>query len=179
VLCLAGVIGALVVKLLFFIETHHSAKFVAEAIGSQLGSGDVIIHEGSLEYSAGLPFYTGQKIFVLNGKGGDLDFGSGYPESRHLFLDDRKFIRLWEGGQRVFLVTRSEVQDSILNRFSNHKLFLVGRFGTRWLYSNEAAVNETIEGAQVAGVVGPGVRSVVEPWIDDRISRLGFNPLRV
>ncbi|MDP6180583.1 MAG: hypothetical protein QGG48_11895, partial [Desulfatiglandales bacterium] len=48
VLCQAGVIGALVVKLLFLIETHHSAKFVAEAMGSHLGSGDVIVHEGSL-----------------------------------------------------------------------------------------------------------------------------------
>ena len=135
---------------------------MAEAIGSQLGSGDVIIHEGSLEYSAGLPFYTGQKIFVLNGKGGDLDFGSGYPESRHLFLDDRKFIRLWEGGQRVFLVTRSEVQHSVLDRLPDKKLFLVGRYGTRWLYSNEPSSNGHIDEAQTPGIVRPDGRSDIE-----------------
>ena len=70
------------------LEQHHSTKPVAKVLLALSEPDDVVVHEGSLEYSGGLPFYTGRQIYVLNGRRGDLDFGSRYPEARHLFMDN-------------------------------------------------------------------------------------------
>ena len=67
------VIAALIIGLLYAVEPHHSAKAVAHAIVARADPGDVLAHEGSLEYSAALPFYTRRRIVVVNGARGDLD----------------------------------------------------------------------------------------------------------
>lgn len=131
----AAVIASLVLRLVFLIESHHSSKPVAGALEARLVPGDSIVHEGSLEYSGGLAFYTGERIYLLNGKRGDLDFGFRYPETRYLYLDDGKFAQLWQRPQGVFLVTRSRPK-SPLNGLPAGKMFLVGQYGSRWLYTN-------------------------------------------
>lgn len=129
-------IAVLVFKLQLIVEPHHSTRAVAFALNAQANPGDPIIHEGSLEYSGGLPFYAGRQIYVLNGQRGDLDFGSRYPESQGLFLDDTAFERLWKSSQRVFLVTRLQERESVLKRLSVEGVHFLGRFGSRTLYSN-------------------------------------------
>ncbi|MFQ5851930.1 MAG: ArnT family glycosyltransferase [Candidatus Binatia bacterium] len=125
-----------VIRLDLLVESHHSSKPVARALLVKSQPGDLIIHGGALEYSAGLPFYSARQIYVLNGKRGDLDFGSHYPEARHLFLDNGKFVRLWESNRRVFLVTRSHVQESVLENLPNGRVFFLGEYGSRKLYTN-------------------------------------------
>jgi hypothetical protein len=133
ILSVAGIIALLNFKLLLITEPHHSAKSVALALKARAQQGELIVHAGSLEYSGSLPFYTGRQIHVLNGRRGDLDFGSRYPEGQGLFLDDKDFARLWEGGKRVFLVTR---QESVLRELAGQPFFLLGQYGSRSLYSN-------------------------------------------
>jgi len=134
---MAAGIAIFVFRLDLLVESHHSSKSAARLLLAQSKPGDIIVHEGSLEYSAGLPFYTKRRIHVLNGKRGDLDFGSHYPESRALFLDDTEFTRLWNGRQRVFLVTRSQVRGSVLNRLPKEEIFLIGQYDSRRLYANK------------------------------------------
>ncbi|MBI4488550.1 MAG: glycosyltransferase family 39 protein [Deltaproteobacteria bacterium] len=130
-------IAILVFRLDLLVESHHSSKSVAHALLAQFKPGDIIVHEGSLEYSAGLPFYTQRQIHVLNGKRGDLDFGSRYPEARDLFLDNGKFAALWEGSPRVFLITRPQVRESALKKLPSEKIFPIGQYDSRWLYTNQ------------------------------------------
>lgn len=129
--------AVLTFKLLLVIEPHHSAKSAALALKAQARPGEPIIHEGSLEYSGSLPFYTGRQIYILNGKRGDLDFGSRYPEGRDLFLSDGDFARLWKGNGRVFFVTRLAEGENALKKLSLGNVFLLGRYGSRSLYSND------------------------------------------
>lgn len=136
VMGVASVISVLVVKLLFIIEPHHSAKPVALVLNTLAQPEEAIIHEGSLEYSGSLPFYTGRQIYVLNGKRGDLDFGSGYPEGQGVFLDDGEFARRWQNEKRVFLVTRLQEPENAPKRLALKDAFLLGRYGSRLLYSN-------------------------------------------
>lgn len=132
----AAGIAFLILRLLVVIEPHHSAKAVALALKARAEQGEPIVHEGPLEYSGSLPFYAARQIYILNGQRGDLDFGSRYPEGRGFFLDDAEFARLWEGGKRVFLVTRQVGQEGVLGRLSRQPLFFLGRYGSRSLYSN-------------------------------------------
>lgn len=136
VLVVAAGVAGLVMRLLWVIEPHHSAKAVATALRGRSGASDLIVHEGPLEYSGSLPFYTRRRIAVLAGRRGDLDFGSSFPESRHLFFERAEFRDLWEGWRRVFLVTRFDREKSVVGSLPEGSVFLLGRYGSRSLFSN-------------------------------------------
>jgi len=134
---ISGAIAWQVHWLNFVLESHQSTLPISQGLLARIAPGDRIVHEGSLDYSAGLPFYTGHQVSILNGTRGALEFGSRYHEAQHLFLDNVAFRRLWEGNQRVFLVTGFQVRESIVDYLPSDKLFLLGRFGSRSLYVNQ------------------------------------------
>jgi hypothetical protein len=135
--CLVAVgvgIASLIVALLAVVEPHHSVRAVAAALASRLGHDDVVVHEGPLEYSAALPLYTGRRIVIVNGGRGDLDFASRTTEARGYFLDRDGFAGLWAAPRRVFLVTQRSHEQSVIRTLPS--AVSLGRFGSRWLYSN-------------------------------------------
>ena len=129
-------IAALIVALLHVVEPHHSAAPVAAALRGMAASGDVVAHEGSLEYSAALPFYSGRRVVVVNGERGDLDIASRRPEARGWFLDTAGLVVQWQSGPRIFLVTQRPRAQSVVAALPADAVHLVGRYGSRWLYSN-------------------------------------------
>jgi len=147
VLCLAGAIDLLVFKLLLIVEPHHSSRNVAQAFMSLSGPDDAIVHLGSMEYSGGLPFYTGREIYLLNGNRGSLDFGSRYGDATRLFLDNTQFVKLWKSQQRVFLVSRFHANRDDLAEILEAKMFLVGQYGSRWLHTNRPIGDQMMSGA--------------------------------
>ena len=131
-----GVVAVLVFQLLVLVEPHHSAKAVAEVVRARAGAGDLVAHEGSLEYSAALPYYTGRRIIVVNGQRGDLDFASRLPEASGWFVDTPGLALVWEEPHRVFLVTQRPLELSVLATLPPSSVRELGRYGSRWLYSN-------------------------------------------
>jgi 4-amino-4-deoxy-L-arabinose transferase-like glycosyltransferase len=133
-----ALIAVLIVQLLEVVEPHHSARAVADAVVARAGAADVVVHDGSLEYSAALPFYTGRRIVAVNGTRGDLEYASGLPEGRPYFVDTAGFLQLWGGSRRVFLVSPWPPQRAAVVALPAASVHLLGRFGSRWLYSNRA-----------------------------------------
>ena len=129
-------IAVLIVGLLHVIEPHHSAAAVSSAITAAAAPADVIAHEGSLEYSAALPFYTGRRVLVVNGVRGDLETASRRPEGRGWFVDTAELARRWQAGPRIFLVTQRPRAQSIVAALPPASVHLLGQYGSRWLYSN-------------------------------------------
>jgi 4-amino-4-deoxy-L-arabinose transferase-like glycosyltransferase len=130
------VIAALIIALLHVVEPHHSAKAVSQAIVARAGAGDVLAHEGSLEYSAALPFYTGRRVVVVNGTRGDLDLASRLPEAAGYFVDSAGLRGLWDGDRRIFLVTQRAFAASVVGGLPAAAVHRLGCFGSRCLYSN-------------------------------------------
>jgi hypothetical protein len=126
----------LLFRVVLLLEPYHSTKPIADAILAQARPQDLILHEDPLEYSGGLVFYTGKRIYIVNGKRGSLEFGSRYPEAREIFLDSEAFVRLWRGEQKLFLVTRFPQERSVVHSLPQENIRLLGRFGARWLYTN-------------------------------------------
>jgi len=133
----SGGIAFLVFRLDRIVEPHHSTQPVAAALVAEAGPSDLIFHEGSLEYSGGLPFYSGMRFNVLKGKRGSLDYGSRFPNERGLFFEEDDFWRVWQGERKVFLVTGNYVADSVVARWPNPGNFLAGEYGSRSLYTNK------------------------------------------
>jgi hypothetical protein len=132
----AGVITILIFRLLDVVTPYHSAKEISAAITTEAGPSDVIVVEGSLEYSPGLPFYTKRPVLLVNGAVGYFSFAAQLPEAKGVFIDTRDLIRLWEGSRRVFLVVRRPVGESVGAALPWGGVRELGRFGSRWLYSN-------------------------------------------
>jgi dolichyl-phosphate-mannose-protein mannosyltransferase len=132
----AGVITGLIFNLLDVVEPHHSAKAVSQAIVARAATADVIVYEGSLEYSPALPFYTGRRVLLVNGAVGYFSFASKLPEANGVFIDTQELIRLWEGTRRVFLVVRRPRGQSVVAALPAVGVHELGQYGSRWLYSN-------------------------------------------
>jgi 4-amino-4-deoxy-L-arabinose transferase-like glycosyltransferase len=127
----------LLFHLLLLLEPYHSSKPIAEAILPRLQPHDVLLHEDPLEYSGGLAYYTGRRIYVINGKRGSLEFGSRYPEAQDLFLDTEMLGRLWDGERKLFFLTRLPRERSAVRLLPQQEVVLLGQFGARWLYTNK------------------------------------------
>jgi 4-amino-4-deoxy-L-arabinose transferase-like glycosyltransferase len=135
----AGIIGGLVINLLHVVEPHHSAKAVSQAITARGGSDELIVHEGSLEYSAALPFYTGRRVAVLDGAKGDLDYASRLPEGEGWFVDATQFEKLWQGPDKILIVTQLPWERSALASLPPQSVRWVGQYGSRRLYANHGS----------------------------------------
>ena len=133
---LSGVITVLIFRLLDVVGPHHSVKEIAQAINAQAGPADVLVVEGSLEYSPALPFYTGRRALMVNGALDYLSFAATLPEARGVFIDTGDLIRLWDGPRRVFLVVRRPRGQSVVAALPPARVHEVGLYGSRWLYSN-------------------------------------------
>lgn len=131
-----GLIFILGYRLAPVFEAQQSTMPVSLAVRDRAQPGDRIVHEGMLEYGAGLPFYAGKRVQILNGRRGVLEFGSRYPEAHGLFIDTEEFLRMWAGSNPVFLVTRYSPEKSRVNQIPAERVRSVGRFGSKWLYSN-------------------------------------------
>jgi 4-amino-4-deoxy-L-arabinose transferase-like glycosyltransferase len=131
-----GVIAVLIFRLLDVVEPVHSAKETAQAITARAGPADVLVVEGTLEYSPALPFYTGRQFAMVNGALNYFSVAASMPEARGLFLSTGDLLRLWDGPQRVFLVVRRPRAQSVVAALPTARVHQIGRYGSRWLYSN-------------------------------------------
>lgn len=118
-------------------EPHRSILSLAEVIRHEFRPGDLLLIDGPYENFASADFYTGEQARVLGGHFGDLAFGSRYPEAKHLFLTEDKFVRLWQGSERVFLLSDAPDRFEALKALTPGSVIL-GRSGKNWLFSNRA-----------------------------------------
>jgi len=131
-----GLITVLIFRLLDVVEPVHSVKETAQAITARAGPTDVLVVEGTLEYSPALPFYTGRQFAMVNGALNYFSIAASLPEARGLFLSTGDLQRLWDGPRRVFLVVRRPRAQSVVAALPAVRVHEIGRYGSRWLYSN-------------------------------------------
>ena len=140
-LAVAGLVGVLTFRIVLLLQPLQTAKPAAEVLSAASKPEDAIVFEGDLSYGGGIPYYTGRQVYVLNGRRGDLEFGSYYPEARELFLDDPAALDLWKGGRRIFFVTRFSPDRSFSRKPPAGTVFLLGRYGAFSIYSNRPGEN--------------------------------------
>ena len=129
---LQGVIG----QVYQLTAEFRSVAPLASRLLERLHGDDLVVHEGPLENSAGLTFYTGKQVHVVDGQRGDLHFGSRFPEASGLFLGGEELEKLWQGRHRLFFVTDRPVDESVLRLITPHTRHLIGHEGSRWLFTN-------------------------------------------
>jgi 4-amino-4-deoxy-L-arabinose transferase-like glycosyltransferase len=112
-------------------STYRSARAVAMVLTSRLGPGDVLAHEGPIEQSGALEWYSGRRPVIVDGRRSVLAFGATQLESAPFFWTAADLERAWRQ-QRVWIVTARSPAHSLAARLPGARL--IGTFGARWLY---------------------------------------------
>ena len=81
---------------------RDSRRPIAAMLRERLRADDTVVAYGDL--MQGLSFYLGRRIAIAGGRG-ELDFGAAQEEEPRWFLNAEQLRRLWNGPDRVLLVT--------------------------------------------------------------------------
>ena len=136
-------LAAMMVVLLFCVHDglvifspEVSSKRIALEIREAYHPGDTIVINGKYEWGSTVNYYTGIQLHVLNGRDGNLWFGSFFPGAPQIFEDDASFASLWNGPHRVFLFSEDFLAERALAHLDRSKVFVFARQGGKIVFSN-------------------------------------------
>jgi 4-amino-4-deoxy-L-arabinose transferase-like glycosyltransferase len=115
---------------------HLSSRPAALLIEKYFRPGDQIAIYGEFEAASSVGFYTGQRIWLYNGRYNGLEFGSYYRDAPHIFLDDRAFRAHWCSSTLVFLVVPPEQRNKALVRLPPESSYFLSESGDKQVYTN-------------------------------------------
>ncbi len=100
-------------------DPYLSSYPLAEAINAA-PPGGLILDDPYHEFSS-LGFYTHKSPLMLNGRVNNLEYGSYAPGAGHVFIDDRRFLELWNGPQRWYIASEDNWDENPRMPTQNHK----------------------------------------------------------
>src|SRR5579884_3227617 len=136
----AGIAVLLVAAHIAFIRfgTYLSSKSLAEDIAAQARPTDRVMIYGDQAYGSSLLFYLRRPIELVNGRTTSMWFGSTYPDTPKIYLDDAGLLQAWNGLGRVFLFVPA-YEKSRVDALLPNKYVFAERSG-KFVYTNQSPV---------------------------------------
>jgi hypothetical protein len=116
------------------VASARSVKPIAMELGRQAAATDLVVHEGPLEDSGALEWYSGHRPVIVDGLRSVLGFGANRAESRDVFWARPRLAAAWREERRIWLVTARTDEASIIGVLPRPRL--VASAGGRRLYVN-------------------------------------------
>ncbi|MUG91449.1 glycosyltransferase family 39 protein [Scytonema sp. UIC 10036] len=110
-------------------EPVLSSRILAEEIKQRWEPNAKIVLNGNYETGSSLRFYVNQPIYLLNGRTLTMEFGSRYPDTPAIFLNDEDIRRLWRSSDRIFLFTENPKKETLLKNLALPTFFVVEKGG--------------------------------------------------
>ena len=128
---------------LALMATHRGVRPLGLDLQRLAGPDDIVAHEGPLENSGALEWYSSRRPVIIDGRRSVLGFGATLPPYREAFWDAETARARWGTERRVWTVTTRDPAHSLTARFPGARLVATG--GGRWLYLSPepAVVNES------------------------------------
>ncbi len=120
------------------VASRRAVASMAVEVRREMGHRDLLVHEGSIENSGALEFYSGRRPVLLDGRRSVLGFGATFPEASETFWDAERFRREWLQDRRLVLVTTRSPSSSAIGILPPERVRLLSRQNGRWLYDNGA-----------------------------------------
>jgi 4-amino-4-deoxy-L-arabinose transferase-like glycosyltransferase len=118
--------------------SQRTVAAMARDLDRRMGPRDVLVHEGPIENSGALEFYSGHRPALLDGHQSVLGFGATFPDAQGLFWDAEQFRREWlHGGRRVLLVSPRSPAKSVIASLPPERVRVLRHDNGRWLYDNQ------------------------------------------
>jgi 4-amino-4-deoxy-L-arabinose transferase-like glycosyltransferase len=112
----------------------RAVKSLALEVAARMEPGDLLVHEGPLENSGALEWYSGVRPVIVDGRRSVLAFGASRPQTADAFWDEARLAAVWRGERRVWLVTGRRPGASLVARLPAARLLVSA--GGRRLYVN-------------------------------------------
>ena len=124
-----------VARSLQVVVRNRAVRDLAQSVARQAGPEDVVAHEGPIENSGALEWYSGRRPVIVDGRRSVLGFGAERPESRDLFWDADRLREAWTSGRRIWVVSVRSPGQSMVAGLPVARL--LGVAGGRALWVNE------------------------------------------
>lgn len=126
---LPGVVGGLEA-----VASYRGVKSLALTVAAAATPSDLVAHEGPIENSGALEWYSGRRPVIVDGRRSVLGFGATLGDSADTFWEAWRLEEAWHGASRVWLITARPPHQSIASRLSGGRLVI--ETGGRRLYVN-------------------------------------------
>ena len=83
-------------------------------------------------------FYTNRTALLLNGRNNNLEYGSYAPGAPNVFIDDSKFMSLWKGDSRWYLLAYGAEMPHLEQLVGQPNLHVVAENAGNYLLTNRA-----------------------------------------
>ena len=117
------------------VSTHRAVRALGLELARRARADDLIVHEGPLENSGALEWYSGRRAVIVDGRRSVLAFGALRPEARDAFWEEARLRDAWQGSRRVWVVSVRSPERSMVAGLPGARL--VAASGGRWLWVNE------------------------------------------
>jgi 4-amino-4-deoxy-L-arabinose transferase-like glycosyltransferase len=81
-------------------------------------------------------FYANRTALLLNGRNNNLEYGSYAPGAPQVFIDDSRFVSLWGGDSRWYLLAYGEEMPHLKQLVGRTNLHVVAESGGNYLLTN-------------------------------------------
>ena len=117
---------------LSLVATHRAVRSLGAEIARRAGDRDVVAHEGPLENSGALEWYSTRRPVIIDGRRSVLGFAASRPGESAPFWDAETTRAHWKSPTRVWAVTTRDPAHSLVARLPGARI--VATAGGRWLY---------------------------------------------
>jgi len=118
------------------VASERAVAGLAARLGREMAPGDLLVHEGPIENSGALEFYSGRRPVLLEARRSVLGIGATDPEARPTFWNAADLARAWSSDQRIVLVTPRAPRQSAVAALPPDTVHLLDQRNGRWLYTN-------------------------------------------
>jgi hypothetical protein len=114
---------------------YLSSEELAAVISEAAKPSDKVMIYGDQAFGSSLLFYLKRPILLVNGDSTSMWFGSTYPDSPHIFLDDNDLKTAWSSQQRVFLFVPPQHIEEVEKALPTNRHVIAESSG-KMVYSN-------------------------------------------
>jgi 4-amino-4-deoxy-L-arabinose transferase-like glycosyltransferase len=115
-------------------SSARAVKGLALELRSRVAPDDLVVHEGPLENSGALEWYSGVRPVILDGRRSVLAFGATRAQATGAFWARERLLTTWSGHRRVWLLTGRSPGVSVATALPGARL--AASAGGRRLYVN-------------------------------------------
>jgi hypothetical protein len=135
------------------VASERAVAGLAADLRSAMAPGDLLAHEGPIENSGAIEYYSGRRPVLVDGRRSVLGVGATFPEAAGTFWDAPALARAWVSERRVLLVTPRAPGNSVVAGLPPDRVHLLAARNGRWLYGNRSATGAGPAAAPPAGPV--------------------------
>jgi len=126
------------------VGARRAVAAMGRAIGQEMGPGDALVHEGPIENSGALEFYSGRRPALLDGRRSVLGIGATFPDAGDTFWDVERFTREWlAGDRRLLLLSPWSPSSSVIALLPPDSVRMLRSENGRRLYDNQPRRNQS------------------------------------